>query len=303
MSGRVLVTGASGFVGRHVVWALLERGFEVHGVTRSGEVHSEGGVVWHTGDLLQPGTAEDLIDRVDPSHMVHAAWFTEPGRYPDSMVNLEWAEASVRLLRSFHRVEGRRSVSLGSCFEYEWSSAVLPESKARVPSTVYGSSKAAVGDLVCDLARLGLLDAAWARLFYLFGPYEHPRRLASSIALSVLRGQEAPMSHGNQLRDYMYVGDVGDAVAAVLSSPVTGAVNVGTGSGIRLSDLALAVARCAGREDLVKVGALPSRPGEPVELVADPTRLLEEVGWRTRFGFEEGIERTVAFWRSEVGQE
>ncbi len=300
MSDTAVVTGAAGFVGRHLTPALVERGYRVHGVSRS-EQPRQPGVTWHVGDLLDPNFVDRLIKDVQPTHLVHAAWYTEPGKYGDSMTNLRWVGASLGLLSAFLDHGGRRTVMVGSCFEYQWADGPLPETTPRRPTTVYGACKAALGDLVDDLARLGKADAAWARLFFLYGPHEDPLRLASSIVLSVLRGESAPMSHGRQRRDYMFVGDVGDALAALVDSSVQGPVNIGTGEGKTLVDLALALAGRAGDEGLVAIGALDARPGEPDEILADVTRLREEVGWRPRYGSDAGIARTVDYWRSELG--
>jgi nucleoside-diphosphate-sugar epimerase len=300
MSGSVLVTGASGFLGRHVVRALVERGHEVHALSRDDRV-PEPGVTWHVVDVMDRKATDHIVGQVRPSHMVHAAWHTEPANYADSMDNLRWVEASLGILSSFLDHGGRRSVFVGSCFEYEWRDGALPESTPRRPSTVYGACKAALGELIEGMARLRRLDAAWARPFFLYGPHEDPRRLASSIVISVLRGERARMSHGRQRRDYMFVGDVGDALAALLDSKVTGAVNIGTGEAVTLLDLARSLARQAGNEDLLAVGTIDPRPGEPDEIIADVSRLRHEVGWQPRYGDEVGIARTVDYWRSELG--
>jgi nucleoside-diphosphate-sugar epimerase len=300
MTGKVVVTGASGFVGRQVVDALSGSGLEIHGVSRSHR-GLDPTVMWHKGDLLDPPFCSRLFEQIRPSHLVHAAWYTEPGAYPESMLNLAWVEATVRVMSAFVEWGGQRSVMLGTCFEYDWSGPILSETTPRLPSTVYGASKAAVAELVASLVRLGHLDAAWARLFFMFGPHEHPRRLAASVVSAVLAGREAPMSHGLHARDYMYVGDVGDAIAAVLLSDVGGPVNIGAGESMTVRDLALRLARAAGDERFVAVGALEPRAGEPEKLVADITRLRDEVGWRPRYGIDEGIARTVRYWRDELG--
>lgn len=114
MTGRVLVTGATGFVGRHAVPALLARGFEVHGVGRGV------GPNQHAADLLAAEDRRALIARVRPSHLLHLAWDAEPGRYWTSEANLDWVAASLDLARLFAAAGGRRFVGIGTCAEYAW---------------------------------------------------------------------------------------------------------------------------------------------------------------------------------------
>lgn len=300
MSARLLVTGASGFLGRHLVEALLARGHEVHAVSRRG-LPERSGVRVHAVDLLDSSATDQLLAQVQPTWLVHGAWETTPGQYLHSMANVHWVEASVRLLRGFMDRGGERSVFLGSCFEYAWANGPLPEDAPRLPSSLYGASKAALGELVNSLARLEHLDAAWVRPFFTYGPYEDPRRFGSSVVISVLRGEPARISHGRQRRDYMYAGDVGDAIAAVLESGVIGPVNIGMGEATRIVDLARRLARQSGDEDLLAVGAIEARPDEPEEILADVSVLRDSVGWRPPYGHDSGIAMTVDYWRSELG--
>src|SRR5204862_5004328 len=118
-------------------------------------------------------------------------------------------------------------------------------------------------------------------------------RLVPSVAGALLRGEEAPVTGGEQVRDFIAVEALGDAFAALLDSDVRGAVNVASGRGVPVRDLVAMVARAAGREELVRYGGLPPRPGDPAAIVADVGRLEREVGWRPREPLEAAIERTV----------
>jgi nucleoside-diphosphate-sugar epimerase len=106
------------------------------------------------------------------------------------------------------------------------------------------------------------------------------------------------MTAGTQRRDFLYVEDAAAALVAVADSVVTGAVNVASGEGVALRDLAAQIAGQVGADARLAVGALPQRPGEPRSLVADVRRLREQVGWRPQVTLGEGIERTVDWWRT-----
>jgi nucleoside-diphosphate-sugar epimerase len=116
--------------------------------------------------------------------------------------------------------------------------------------------------------------------------------------LSLLAGEEAKTTPGAQVRDFVHVADCGAALAALLAGSATGSVNVGTGHGEPVAEIARTVARIAGREDLLRVGALPG--DDETVVVADTTRLCAEVGFTPRYGIEEGLRDAVEWWRQRT---
>jgi nucleoside-diphosphate-sugar epimerase len=298
---RVLVTGASGFIGQHVLSPLVERGFEVHAVGNSRKGTAD--VTWYAADLLSPGARHELLEAVDPSHLVHGAWYLDPGRreHFTSPANLDWVIASLDLVRSFQRRGGERVVTLGTCFEYAFTTSCLHESSPLGGATTYGASKVALSAAVAALAEATGLSSAWARLFYLYGPHENPRRLVADIAYSLLTDREVATSEGLLRRDYMYVVDAGEALAALLDSDVRGPVNIATGDAPPVRELVSLVAAAAGRPDLVRFGARPSDPSDPAEIRADTSRLRTEVGWDAYTPQSDAIRATVDWWRAEAG--
>jgi len=174
-------------------------------------------------------------------------------------------------------------VVAGTCAEYDWEALAEPLSERVAPLAPRGAYGAAKDQLRRELERVAAetgLSAAWARLFFLFGPGEDPRRLVPSVARALLAGEPALTSRGAQVRDYLLSSEAADALVALLDGEVTGAVNVGSSLGTRVGDLAGMVATATGRPDLLGVGALPERPDEPPLVVADTARLEFDVGWR-----------------------
>ncbi len=300
MSRRVLVTGASGFIGSHCLAPLQQRGYEVHAVSHRRTADTAAGVSWHVGDLLEAGERSRIVEAVEPAYLVHTAWYMEPGKTLTSPVNVDWVVASLDLVRRFQQSGGQRVVTLGTCFEYAFGPAELSESSPLRPASVYGASKVALSTAQAALADATGLSSAWARLFYLYGPNEDARRLVGDIASSVLAGREVATAEGRHRRDYMYVGDAGQAIAALLDSGVEGPVNIATGSALVVSDLVDMVARSAGRPELVRFGSRPLPPGEPDEIRADVRRLRDEVGWSALTPHEEAVRRTVDWWRTQT---
>lgn len=299
---RVLLTGATGFVGRQAVPALLRAGYEVHAVS-SGVAPAEWpDVRWHRADLLSAGRIAGLVAEVRPTHLLHLAWYAVPGEYWASPENFRWVQASLDLFQSFASAGGERVVAAGTCAEYQWgvggvcSEAVTPLK----PATVYGKCKHAAQVMLDALAGLAGLSAAWGRVFFLYGPHERPERLVASVICSLLRGEVTRCSHGEQVRDFLHVEDAAEAFVALLETDVAGPVNLASGDPVRLKDVVGRIAERLGRTELLRFGAIPAPPDEPAALIADVARLKNEVGWSPSYDLCRGLENTVAWWEERL---
>jgi nucleoside-diphosphate-sugar epimerase len=269
---KVLVTGATGFIGRYTLSHLEALGYQVHAVGS------------RDTDLLDERARRELISRVKPSHLLHLAWYVPPGKYWTSLENVRWVQASLDLLLAFAAEGGQRVVSAGTCAEYE-------------PNSLYGVSKDALRRMQESIARQTNLSAAWGRIFFPYGPNEPAERLVPSVIRNVLAGQPAKCSHGRQVRDFMYVDDVARAFVALLDSSYEGVADIGTGVSVTIAKVAEAAARAAGSPELLELGALPARPGEPDRLVADTTP-LRSVGFASQWPLNDAMAATVRWWRS-----
>jgi nucleoside-diphosphate-sugar epimerase len=296
---RVLITGASGFVGRFAVEALKGRGFDVHGVARRPpeNVLIDG---WHEANLLEPSAPAQVVREAGATHLLHLAWTTEHGRYWEDAANRDWISATRRLIKAFAEAGGSRFVLAGSCAQYDWSTAepLSERETPRRPATLYGRAKEETAELLeSSSAEVGV-STATGLLFFPYGPHEWPQRLVSSVARHLLAGEEAPVSAGMQVRDFLHVTDCGAALAALLDSEVAGPVNVGSGEGTPVADVAESVAGIVGCPELLRLGALPG--DDETRVVAATERLRDEVGFVPRFGLEEGLRDTVEWWRQRM---
>jgi nucleoside-diphosphate-sugar epimerase len=275
----VLVTGASGFVGRQTLLPLLERGYKVIAVARRPLVDISN-VPWVEADLLDEGSRRHLLATVKPDYLLHAAWYAVPGKFWEAPENRDWLMASQDLVREFTHQGGRRALVLGSCAEYDWrrsDSAPWRETDPCEPQTLYGQSKLAL--LRSIEANAG--EVLWARLFLMFGPHEPPEKLISSICRGLAAGEPVLCSSGGQVRDFMDVRDVGACLAALLDSDAEGVINVGSGTPVTIADVARLLGDIAGKPELIRLGALPNRTNEPGTMVADISRLNQVVSLKT----------------------
>ena len=296
----VLLTGARGFVGRQIAKGLVALGMETHALSSTGADLSIPAHAWHRANLMDKSSTQALLETVRPTHLVHAAWDTTHGSFWTSDANYAWLCASLGLIEAFQAVGGQRLVVVGSCAEYDWRFGFCSEDTTPLkPTLPYGLCKASLFQLCQAYAKSHAVSMAWARIFLLYGPHERPQRLVPSIANALLARRAAPCTQGNQIRDLMHVEDAGGAIAALSASDVSGGVNIGSGHPIPLSSVGLEIGRQLGRPDLVKLGALPTRPDDPPVLIPDTRRLYTELGFKPRFDLASGIADSIEFWREQ----
>jgi nucleoside-diphosphate-sugar epimerase len=244
------------------------------------------------------------MSAIRPTHLLHFAWNVRHGEFWTSLDNLDWTAASLRLFRAFTEAGGRRAVVAGTCAEYDWNCSLLREEETPLrPATLYGACKHALHVILESLAAQRGISAAWGRIFMLYGPHEHPDRLVSSVIRSLLSGRPAECSSGDQIRDLLYVEDVADAFVALLDSPVTGSINIASGRPAPLRQVVLKIAELLGRPEMLRLGARPTAPNDPARLEASVERLTGEVGWAPSHNLEDGLRKSIAWWKQAMARE
>ncbi len=223
--GRVLLTGAAGFVGRQVAPALAAAGLEVHAIMHTKMEAPPGAAFAHRANLLAPGTAAALVRDIRPALLVHAAWFVAHGRFWTAPENADWLDASTDLAAAFAASGGRRILGIGTCAEYAPADAgdgapwPNPAPWRRDP---YGQAKAALAARLAALSARSGVQVAWARLFHLFGPGEPPGRLVPTVLRALRDGRPAEVASGTPVRDFSSTRFIGQALAAVAVSRLEG---------------------------------------------------------------------------------
>jgi nucleoside-diphosphate-sugar epimerase len=295
---RVLVTGASGFVGRWSLEPLIARGAEVHAVQRHAPPTTPG-VVAHAADLHDREAVESLMRRVKPTHLLHFAWIATPGVYLTSLDNSLWLRSSLQVVDAFLANGGSRVVVAGTVAEYDWSAGVCSERTTPCqPTTLYAACKHAQYEVLERWSAQVGFSFAEGRLFWTYGPEESPERLVPGMIHASLSGRPFQLRYPAQVRDYLHVADVGAAFSALLASEVQGAVNIGSGEGVALSRLGEIVGEETGQGLIVQPG--DASVNDPAPLVcAETSRLMRDVGFTPRYRLEQGIRDTVAWWKEQ----
>jgi nucleoside-diphosphate-sugar epimerase len=298
---KVMVTGGKGFIGRHCLPLLIDKGYEVHAVDVNAAEAGFPDVTFHTIDLLEPGQVSTLMSQVRPMCFLHLAWYAVPGKFWTSVENFRWVQASLNLLQAFVSNGGHRVVMAGTCAEYDWRYGFCSEEiTPLLPATPYGAYKHSLQVMLDAFSRQTGLSRAWGRVFFLYGPHEHPERLVSSVIGSVLKGDPALCSHGNQIRDFLYVEDVASAFVNTMDSTVQGPVNIASGRPISLREVIIKIGEKAGRPDLIRLGEKAVSEDEPSLLIADVKKLTEDVNWFARYTLDEGIDKTIRWWKDHL---
>jgi nucleoside-diphosphate-sugar epimerase len=295
---RLLLTGATGFLGRHILSAAIKAGYEVHASARNAGKRlpsSASSVTWHHLDLRDRDAAEVLVKKVAPSHMVNAAWDTRHGTYWTSDENQDWLATASSMIVAFGRSGGRRFVQIGTCAEYAWGSGEpLDESAPEVPATPYGRAKLAVHRFLQEEAARTGFEAATARIFFAFGPHENPSRLIPALCRALHERRNCRIANPGQVRDPLFVTDAALAVVAILESMhIRGAVNVGSGDRLTLGEVGRFLETCSGTSGLLD---LNSDESTSTDMLAAEISKLRSTGWTSSVSIWQGLRKSYQWW-------
>ena len=277
---KILVTGATGFIGGAFVRLARRRGHTVAALTRAETASRQGwrdgdGLLWLGGSLAEPPWA--AIARFAPDHCLHTDY-------------LRWSIAFFQLLKASGI---GHAMALGTCIEYRIDGRPAKENVTPLePLSPYARAKDALRRTV--EAEIASPDFAfcWGRVFYPYGPGEHPSRLCSALARKLRAGESLLLKTPGSTKDYIYIDDLAAAILATMERGLTGAVNLGTGQGVTVRDIARNLARLLNREHLVGESSQPE-PDPFHYVVADPTRLVSEAAWQPQCSLEAGL-RAIA---------
>lgn len=306
---RVLVTGAAGFIGACAVRALIARGAEVHAVVRPGSnlwrlAGLDTDAVLHRVDLAEHGSVNRLVDEVQPHAVVHLAAHGAYERQDDfpAMVRCN-VLATHNLLEASLASGVTAFVNAGSSSEYGFRRSPMRETDRLEPNSHYAISKAAQTHL-CSLLgnRAGIeMGVATFRLFSVYGPWEEPSRLIPTLIGRARAGLPLEMAAPTTARDFVYVGDVIEALldfqqTARLRGDV---INLGTGVETPLHAVVNLVRELTGSRSEVRWGVMPARRWDTDRWVANPSHAHELIGWRARHDLRQGLIETMN-WFTEV---
>jgi nucleoside-diphosphate-sugar epimerase len=294
---KVLVTGATGFIGAHVTRTLLSRDHQVLALIRPGnpmirlqQLSNRFETI--TGSLENTELIEKSIRQFKPEACVHLAWYAEPGKYLDSEQNMQSLTSSLSLFQALIKAGCRQIVSAGTCFEYDTNFGYLREDTPTRPVSLYAAAKLSCCLIGSRLANQAKISFAWGRIFYPYGLQEDQRRLVPAAIKALKQGDIFPTSPGAQIRDYIHVADVASGFCTLMEKQADGVFNISTGSPVAIRQLLETLGKLMNRSDLIQLGALPYRSWEPPFICGDNTR-LRNLGWNPDYSLEDGLLETI----------
>jgi nucleoside-diphosphate-sugar epimerase len=311
---RVLVTGATGFVGRHLVRALAAAGAEVHALRRASSAGAAfsgsrpvatgpAPVVWHEADLLDRKALARALATAAPAIVFHLAAYgarpEERGRDAICLVNVQ---GSVNLWEALPE-SVTRVVAAGTSREYARATGPVDEEYRCHPWRAYPASKHAAGVLLAALAEEDGRSLVILRLFGPYGPGDDSQRVIPFTILRLLASESVPLTSGGQLYDFAFVDDhvAGFLLAATVPLPrLVSIYNIGSGEPRALREVLEAVAATIGGSALARLrfGAHPERPGDNLAICADIGAARRDLGYAPTTPLADGLARTVEWWRA-----
>ncbi len=272
---RALVTGATGFVGRHLLNSLARRNVDVRAVVRNGKEDRLGDFacvddIVSTPSLFMENREWWAETARDVDLVIHAAWYAEPGKYLNATENLDCLSGTVAMARGCASAGVRHFTGVGTCFEYEFGDEPLSVATPLKPASVYAGTKAAAFHGLSHWLPAAGTGFLWARLFYLYGEGEDPRRLVPYLHQRIAAGERCDLGSGNQIRDFLDAADAAEKIVEAAIGGRTGPMNVCSGTGRTVREIALGVAEIYGRQDLLNFGARQDNLTDPPVVVGIP---------------------------------
>ena len=298
---RVFVTGATGFIGSHVVRLLLHEGCNVFALVRPNsnmeriaDIANEIEII--EGDISAAASLQTPLHSWAPDVCLHLAWYTESGECLQSPKNLTCFIGSVDLLEVLSKAKCPRIVVAGTGIEYDTDTGYVAEDSPIKPRSLYAACKHSLFLTAEQLTRERGQSLAVPRIFNVYGPWEDDRRMVPLVIRKLLTNEPCDLTIGTQVRDYLHVEDVASAIWVIAKSGLEGPVNIGSEQPMSVASIAREIGRLLNRSDLLRIGGLPSREGDPPILCANSQRLRTNTEWRPRYDLQEGLQHTINWW-------
>lgn len=291
---KVLITGGSGFIGRHLCRRMRNDGHQVHITSRRAIPADHSGPTWHQADLADLAAARKVLASVEPDVVFHLAG--QVGASPDLSLVLPTFQSllmsTVNLLLAAKEIGCRRIVLSGSLTEPS------PQGDLATPHAPYAAAKWAAAGYGRMFHSLYDTPVVVLRPFMTYGPGQAHTKLVPSVTLSLLRRERPKLSSGRYSSDWVYVSDVIDGFVAAATIPGIEGKTIDLGSGylVPMTDVVNRLVMIVGTDVRPEFGALPDRPGENT-ITANTSTAAKNLGWQATTSLDAGLRKTVDWYK------
>ena len=273
---RILLTGATGFVGKQILKQLENKGHRVTIVVKPNwenriTINSSTTKIIEVNDMFSKKSSWWGKKLTDITSIIHTAWYAEPGLYLNSEKNNECFIGTIQLAKAARGKNVKRFVGIGSCIEYKISNKHLSLDTPLSPETLYSEAKVNTFNCLTKLFNNTNTSFLWCRLFYLYGEGEDPRRFTAFLHQALRKGEKANLTSGDQIRDFIDVKLAAKMIINGAFSSTDGPANICTGKGKTIRKIAEEIADIYGRRDLLNFGARPDNLVDPKCVIGVPT--------------------------------
>lgn len=302
---KVLVTGASGFIGRHLCKSLHNEGLSVTGLVRRKSPSIDAPYAQVVANISEFFNLQKIVLEVEPNYIVHLAAVI--GRDQNHQLDKKAYEfntiGSINLIQASQKCPIlEKFLFLGSCDEYGDQGIPFEESLKEMPLSVYGASKLAVTQLLRVLARTEGFPSLILRPSVVFGPGQGENMFIPALIASLLRKERFLMSPGQQTRDFVFVGDLITAISAALrhKSDLGDVVNISSGTTISIRDIAISISGLIGpdRSSLIDIGGIKYRENEVLDYSVLNGKARKLFDWEPCTALSHGLEKTIEYYRN-----
>lgn len=297
----VLVTGASGFIGKHLCQGLLSEGAAIHAVSRINQDNQSSGITWWQGDLSELAFVHDLIKQVQPDIIFHMASYVVGHRQlaavqPTFHANLH---GTVNILTAASETECKRIILAGSQEEPDSN-----QSSLAVPSSPYAAAKWASSAYARMFHALYDTPITLAHIFMVYGPGQNDtKKLIPYTILSLLNDEAPKLTSGDRPIDWLYVDDAVKGLIAIAQSEQINGCTVDLGSGMQMTvrEIVEKLDELIDGNVHPEFGAIATRQMEQIR-VARRTQTRELIGWEAKTTIEDGLKSTIRWYRTHMSK-
>ena len=309
MSKKVLITGASGFIGKHLVRDLLNNKFRIICLDLAFDTdfitQFMGKLEMITGNIMDAGLVRNVIINSSPDYVFHLAG-SKSRTNPLQEFKVSHEINYLGTLNLFNALLESRNLKLvtilGTIEEYGNTKTPFSEISHELPNSAYGLSKLSATKLALIFNRQFNLPVCIMRPSIVFGPDQGKEMFIPALINTLLRLQPFRMTEGNQLRDFLFIDDLIDALIKGITSNelVGGVINIASGTSIKIKDIAMLIAEIINSKKHLKLGELPYRNSEIMDYTVDIGKASTLLQWNPKTNLSEGLRKTISFYKNTL---